>query len=184
MFKELAPLLRQRAILFTVTHVGDEQFRVNIVPRKLSKTENDALTTPVSVTGTVDDLDTQLPGTLAYFVTSHLELKNTLDRAKAEMDAAAKAAQAEAGNKTKAAVVKKETLQTTKSAAKPDAEVVEKPEPPEVRGLFDAAPESEGTTEDASTTERGNEGDCTPAEDHIRGNTPHPDQDVGEDEEA
>ena len=96
MFKELAPLLRHRSVLFTVSHLGDDQFRVNVVPKKIGDSENAALTIPVSVSGTAEDLDAQLAGTLVNFVSSHLELKNTLDRAKADMAAAAKSAQAEA----------------------------------------------------------------------------------------
>ena len=49
MFKELAPYLRQRAVLLTVTHLEDEQIRVNIVPQKLKEGENAALTTPLTV---------------------------------------------------------------------------------------------------------------------------------------
>ena len=90
MFKELAPLLRDRSVLFTVSHLGDDQFRVNVVPKKIADSENAALTIPVSLSGTADDLDSQLAGTLVNFVSSHLELRNTLDRAKADMAAAAK----------------------------------------------------------------------------------------------
>ena len=43
------------------------------------------------------------PTTVINFVSAHLELKNTLDRAQAEMDAAAKAAQGEARKKSKTA---------------------------------------------------------------------------------
>jgi hypothetical protein len=39
MFKELAPYLRQRAVLLTITHLGEEQIRVNIVPQKLKDGE-------------------------------------------------------------------------------------------------------------------------------------------------
>ena len=53
MFKELAPLVRHRAVLFTVSHVEDDQFRVNVIPKKVADSDNDALTTPVSVTGTI-----------------------------------------------------------------------------------------------------------------------------------
>jgi PRTRC genetic system protein E len=119
MFKELAPLLRRCAVLFTVSHISEDQFRVNVVPKKISDGENDALTTPVSVSGTVEDLDLQLPQTLLAFVSSHLELKNTLDRAKADMDAAAKAAQTEARNKSRNQAAKKDVNSTasTKTAA-------------------------------------------------------------------
>src|SRR5579859_6872650 len=101
MFKELAPYLRQRAVLLTVTHIEDDQIGVNVIPRKLKDGENAALTTPLTVTGTADELDRELPATLVNFVSAHLELKNTLDRAKAEMDAAAKTAQAEARSKSR-----------------------------------------------------------------------------------
>ena len=78
-----------------------DQIRVNIVPKKLKDGDNDALTTPLSVTGTAEDLDAELSSTIVGFVGSHLQMKNTLEKAKAEMDAASKAAQAEARAKSK-----------------------------------------------------------------------------------
>lgn len=90
MFKELAPLLRHRDVLFTVAHVEEDQFRVNVIAKKITDGENDALTMPVSVTGTIEDLDNELPQTLLQFVSSHLELKNSLERAKAEIEEAPK----------------------------------------------------------------------------------------------
>ena len=101
MFKELVPVLRDRAVLLTVTLVDPDQIRVNIVPKKLKDGDNDALTTPLSVTGTAEDLDAELSSTIISFVGSHLQMKNTLEKAKAEMDAASKAAQAEARAKSK-----------------------------------------------------------------------------------
>ena len=52
MFKELAPYLRQRAVLLTVTRLEDDQISVNIIPKKLQDSENTALTTPFKLTGT------------------------------------------------------------------------------------------------------------------------------------
>ena len=101
MFKELAPVLRDRAVLLTVTLVDSDQIRVNIVPKKLKDGDNDALTTPLSVTGTADELDADLSSTIVGFIGSHLQMKNTLEKAKAEMDVASKAAQAEARAKSK-----------------------------------------------------------------------------------
>jgi PRTRC genetic system protein E len=114
MFKELAPYLRQRAVLLTVTHLEEDQIRVNIIPKKIKDGENSALTTPLTVTGTAEELDWDLPSTIVSFVSAHLQLKNTLDRAQADMDAAAKAATAEANAKKKAVTGKKEpaTLET------------------------------------------------------------------------
>jgi len=142
MFKELAPLLRHRAVLFTVTHVEDERFRVNVIPKKITDGENDALTTPVSVTGTIEDLDKELPQTLLNFVSSHLELKNSLERAKAEMEEASKAARAEARKKPGSQTTKKDPVESPKApAAMPVTSAPTKAETPKAASLFDSAPE-------------------------------------------
>ena len=62
------------------------------------------------MSGTGEDLDNQLPSALVQFVGAHLELRNTLEVAKEQMAAAAKAAEAEARSKTaaKTATVKTE----------------------------------------------------------------------------
>jgi PRTRC genetic system protein E len=88
MFQQLVPLLRQRSVLLTVTSLEEDQIRVNVLPKKLADSENAALTTPMSFTGTAAELDAQLPDAIVSFVASHLELKNTLGRAKEEMAAA------------------------------------------------------------------------------------------------
>jgi PRTRC genetic system protein E len=140
MFKELAPLVRHRAVLFTVSHVEDDQFRVNVIPKKVADGDNDALTTPVSVTGTVEDLDKELPQTLLHFVSSHLELKNSLERAKAEMEEASKAARAEARKKSGSQITKKDPEgNSNKPAVAPEAPAPAKAEPPKVASLFDTA---------------------------------------------
>lgn len=137
MFKELAPYLRQRAVLLTVTHLEEDQIRVNVIPQKIKDGENNALVTPLSVTGTAEELDQELPSSLVSFVSAHLQLKNTLEKAQAEMDAAAKAAKAEAT--AKKIPGKKEVLRA-ESNAKPEAvkpaEPV-KPEPARTASLFD-----------------------------------------------
>jgi PRTRC genetic system protein E len=142
MFKELAPLLRHRAVLFTVSHVEDDKFRVNVMPKKIVDGENDALTTPVSVTGTAEDLDRELPRTLLHFVSSHLELENSLERAKAEMEEASKAARAEARKKSGSQITRKDPAgNSSKPAVAPEAPAPAKAEPPKAVGLFDTAPE-------------------------------------------
>ena len=138
MFKELAPILRDRAVLLTVTLVDADQIRVNIVPKKLKDGDNDALTTPLSVTGTAEDLDAELSTTIISFVGSHLQMKNTLDKAKAEMDAASKAAQAEARAKAKTpAKTAPPNMEVTQYA--PTAKPAEpaKPAPQKPASLFD-----------------------------------------------
>jgi PRTRC genetic system protein E len=132
MFQQLVPLLRQRSVLLTVTALEEDQIRVNVLPKKLADGENAALTTPMSFTGTAAELDAQLPDAIVSFVASHLELKNTLDRAKEEMAAAAKAAHDEARNKSKTA---KKSAQSAEPVKKDEqkAAVPTAPAP----GLFD-----------------------------------------------
>jgi PRTRC genetic system protein E len=148
MFKELAPYLRQRAVLLTVTHIEEDMIRVNVIPQKTKESENAALTTPLSVTGSAEELDRDLPATVVNFVSAHLGLKNALEQAKAEMDAAAKEAQAEARKKSKTTGAKIETNR-----------VVEKPErlppqadPPKSPGLFDLSPPATEATSETKPT--------------------------------
>jgi PRTRC genetic system protein E len=158
MFKELAPYLRQRAVLLTVTHIEDDQIRVNVIPQKLKDGENAALTTPLTVTGTADELDLELPTTLVNFVSAHLELKNTLDRAKAEMDAAAKTAQAEARSKAKTPAKNEPPKpETTKPTEKPKPAQPVKEEPSRTASLFDAPapPATESDEEEEIIAEAG-----------------------------
>ena len=138
MFKELAPVLRDRAVLLTVTLVDADQIRVNIVPKKLKDGDNDALTTPLSVTGTAEDLDAELSTTIVSFVGSHLQMKNTLEKAKAEMDAASKAAQAEARSKSKTpAKVTPAKTEVTQNASTVKPAEPAKPAPQKPASLFD-----------------------------------------------
>lgn len=153
MFRELAPLLRQRAVLLTLTHLEDDEIRVNVVPQKIKDSENTALTTPLTVTGTAEELDRDLPSTLVNFVGAHLGLKNTLDRVKEEMDLAAKSAQAEARSKSKAVGTKPAPkVEVPKPTETPKPPLQTTLEPARAAGLFDA-PEPAG----ASASDRDDE---------------------------
>jgi PRTRC genetic system protein E len=137
-FKELVPILRNRAVVLTVTAVDDDQIRVNVVPKKVKDGDHDALTTPLSVTGTAEELDAQLASTLVGFVASHLQMKSALEKAKSEMDAATKAAQADARSKVKTQVAKP----SAKAEASPAAAVTKpiepvRPAPAKPASLFD-----------------------------------------------
>jgi PRTRC genetic system protein E len=158
MFKELLPLLRQRAVLMTVCVVEDGSLRVNIMPKKTGTEDaaksgadsNTALTTPLSVTGTAEELDRDLPQAIVEFVGSHLTLKQSLEATQAEMDAADKLAKAEAKNKFQTG--KKPTPATT--AAK-TSEKPEPPKPPAPPSLFDfpeTAPATPAVEAKAATT--------------------------------
>ena len=99
MFIELMPLLAGRTVMITVARVDDRTLRVNVIPTKTSESENAALTTPLSYTGTPEELDRELGKQVASYVEAHQQLGSTLAQVKAEMDADAKAAQEEAKRK-------------------------------------------------------------------------------------
>jgi PRTRC genetic system protein E len=125
MFAELMPLLRKRRLLLTIALVEGDTIRATVVPQKSSETEDSAITTPLAITGTAEELDRELPGQLVSFVGAHLQLQSTLATAKAEMDAAAKAAREEARKKG----IKPVTTPAAESAPKPTPELPT-PEPP------------------------------------------------------
>ena len=56
MFVELMPLLKQRTLLITVARLH-EKLKVNVIPAKAQEGEDEALTTPLSYTGSPEELD-------------------------------------------------------------------------------------------------------------------------------
>ena len=138
MFKELVPILRNRAVLMTATALDDDQIRVNVVPKKMKDGDHDALTTPLSVTGTAEELDAQLAATLVGYVASHLQMKNALEKAKADMDTATKAAQAEARAKAKTPASKTPAkVEPAPAAVAAQSPEPAKPVPAKPASLFD-----------------------------------------------
>ena len=100
MFVELMPILADRTVMITVARLNDDAIRVNVIPQRTGETENTALATPFSITGTPAELDAELSVHLLGYVESHRQLRTSLAEAKSQMDAAAKAAQEEAKRKT------------------------------------------------------------------------------------
>lgn len=102
MFSELMPLIQHRPLTLTIAAIDEKQIRVNVIP---GKTEKDkaankeighshskevapipesaitALTTPLSLTGTPDEIDVQLTKTLTEFTALHVGLQNSFDTA-------------------------------------------------------------------------------------------------------
>lgn len=137
MFKELAPLLRQRPVVLLLNPLEGDSLRVIVMPKKLNDSEDAGLVTPVSLTGTPEELDEQLPGTLTQFVGAHLELKSTLEIAKEEMAAAAKAAKAKSTSKPGNAATPASNMADKKPANAPVKPAEEKkPAPAMTANLF------------------------------------------------
>jgi PRTRC genetic system protein E len=98
MFVELMPLLAGRTVLITVAKVDDKTLRVNVIPHGKAD-DNPTLSTPLTYTGSPEELDAELGKHLAGYVQTHQQTASTLAEAKATMEAAAKAAQEEAKRK-------------------------------------------------------------------------------------
>ena len=120
MFVELMPLLAGRTVMITVARVDDRTLRVNVIPTKTLENENAALTTPLSYTGTPEELDRELGKQVAGYVEAHQQLGSTLAQVKAEMDAASKAEQEEA---------KRKAAERSKKASDSKAEKIPAPVP-------------------------------------------------------
>ncbi len=132
MFVELMPVLAGRTVMITIARVDEERIRVNVIPTKASEDENTALSTPVSLTGSPAELDAELGKHLVAYADSHRQLRTTLAEARAQMDAAAKAAQEKARRqaeerKKKVEEKSAEEEKTSEAAVKPSSNP--KPEP-------------------------------------------------------
>jgi PRTRC genetic system protein E len=129
MFTELRKLLTKRSLTITVAVLDDEQIRINVVPhaRLADSKVNEqikysnksevasvpeaaikALTTPISITGTAEEIDAKFPAILSQYVESHVQLQETFDRASSEIAEAVKAIDERNKSKAKDKTVKKE----------------------------------------------------------------------------
>ena len=124
MFQELMPLLAQRTLLLMISRVGADEIRINVIPQRLKSTntdQNDALLTPLSISGTPKELDEALPAQLLEFVGAHFGLSTTLKTVKEQMDGAAKTAREAARKSTsgKAATSPAKTIPAAENVASP-----------------------------------------------------------------
>jgi PRTRC genetic system protein E len=79
-FVELMPILAGRTVLITVAKVDDKTLRVNVIPTQAKADENPALSTPLTYTGSPEELDAELGKHLAGYVQTHQRELLGLDR--------------------------------------------------------------------------------------------------------
>ena len=126
MFVELLPILRNRSVMLTLALVGDKAIRVNVIPKRLKDSDSgdDALTTPLTVTGTPDELDREFAGQLVGFTEAFVKLGSNLAEIETAHTTAVKAVEAEKKNeienKRKGSVSK---ASSTTTEAKPGSVV-------------------------------------------------------------
>jgi len=136
-FTELLPLLKQRMLMITVSDIGDGMLRVNVIPRKLDadSDQNPALTTPLSITASADELDRELPSQLASFTQSVVKTGSNLEELQTQHAAALKAVEAE----NKKRLDEKKNASRSKTPSTPPATTA-KPEIEDRRLIFGSRP--------------------------------------------
>src|ERR1039457_6601095 len=97
MFVELLPILRNRPLMLTLALAGDNAILVNVIPRRVKDSDSgdDALTTPLTVTGAPDELDREFAGQLVGFTDAFVKLGSNLAEIEAAHATAVKAVEAE-----------------------------------------------------------------------------------------
>src|SRR5438046_1205370 len=95
MFIELTPILKEQVIMITASDIGNGFLRVNVIPKALGTDDNPALTAPLTITGTAEELDRNLAAQLASFSESIIQAGSNLETPKTEHSAAVKAVEAE-----------------------------------------------------------------------------------------
>jgi PRTRC genetic system protein E len=92
LFTELVPLLAGgRALMLTVTQPDPDHLTVVVQPMTLKEGENPALSVPLHVTATPEQLDTEFPDALRGFAAQHRSVADSLAESTRRMKEAATA---------------------------------------------------------------------------------------------
>jgi PRTRC genetic system protein E len=123
MFRELMPVLEGRTLMLTLSRVDDVTIRVCVIPKRVKEDAGEnALCTPLTVTGTVDELDRDFAAQLNSYTSAVVKLGSNLAEIEATHRAAMKAVEEE----------KKKDLDRKRgkgNGSKPNAEPEPKPGP-------------------------------------------------------
>ena len=97
MFAELLPILRNRALMITVGLMNGETIRVHVIPKQVKNDDSGdcALASPLTVTGTAEELDRDFAAQLVGFSNSFVKLGSNLTEIEACHATAVKAVEAE-----------------------------------------------------------------------------------------
>ena len=151
MFKELEPILEKRALTVTIARLPKSNLIcVTVVPTQIDgdKDIDKAILEPLKLDpATAEDLDAGLAEALASHATTFLSMQESVDQAKAAMEAALQAAKDEA--KKKADEAKKKVSPASKAVTPVKAPEPPKPEPPKLPSLFDGPVEADAPAADA-----------------------------------
>ncbi|MGH9629971.1 MAG: PRTRC system protein E [Bryobacteraceae bacterium] len=156
MFTELLPLLKDRTLMLIVAGLSDHTLRVNVIPQRKSSKENDAaenaFTSPLTITGTAEELDREFAQQIAGYRASFDRLKSNLGAIESAHAEAIKTIEEE--RKKELNSKRKASNTTVKAAARLDSEPAPAPAngkpvfgskataaaSPTTQSLFDASP--------------------------------------------
>jgi PRTRC genetic system protein E len=120
LFQGLAPLLVNRTVIMTVAADGKGLLTLNVIPKKVKDDESDALTTPLCITASPEDLDRDLAAQLREFTDVHAKAATNIQQVKAEL-AAAEKAEREAADERRAKKAKGKVVPPSGAEMKPES---------------------------------------------------------------
>ena len=170
MFRELMPILEGRTLMLTLSRVDELTVRLCVIPKRIKEDAGEnALCTPLTVTGTVEELDRNFAAQLNAYTGAVVKLGSNLAEIEATHRAAMKAVEDE----------KKKDLDRRRGKAN-GSKAVPEPEPkpgpvikdgkpvfgtrdgsgsPPALSLFDAAPATPAESPDPQVVEAGSTAD-------------------------
>ena len=91
MFRELMPILEGRTLMLTLSRVNESAIRVCVIPKRLKEDSGEnGLCTPLTVTGTPDELDREFATQLNGYTSAVVKLGSNLAAIEAAHEAAVK----------------------------------------------------------------------------------------------
>jgi PRTRC genetic system protein E len=124
MFAELLPLLKDRTLMLIIAGISDQTLRVNVIPQRKPDKQEDtaetALTCPLTVTGTAEELDREFAKQISGFRASWDRLQSNLSEIESAHAAAVKTIEEE--KKKELSSKKRASSPTVKAAARNDSE--------------------------------------------------------------
>lgn len=122
MFKQLLPLLETcTSLTIILASNKDGTISATVLPKsKQTGEESAALSTPLSIKATADELDANFAQVLNDYVSSHQSLAEQLENTQSILDAAKAESQKKATTAISKASTKSETPKVTKAVTKPN----------------------------------------------------------------
>jgi PRTRC genetic system protein E len=143
-FTELLPILRNRTVMLTIALVNDDLLRVNVIPQRKTTKESDtgdiALSSPLTVTATAQELDRDFARQIVSFSGSFQKAASNLQEIESAHAAAVKALEEE----------RKKELKNRKPAAAQTKPANENIVPPSVLAKLVFGSKSQGSVAPAN----------------------------------